>query len=95
MLYDGLQVSGSEVMNVVGKFQSEQLSIKVVTKKSSQYYGYSMSESDTMLGSACSSSTSEAQNITSSKYINPNAQFVGSICRDSNDTVIGIVFTQV
>ncbi|MDD6208425.1 MAG: hypothetical protein PUB10_07910 [Clostridiales bacterium] len=95
VLYDGLQVSGSEVMNVVGKFQNEQLSIKVVTKKSSQYYGYSMSGSDTMLGTACSSSTSEAQSVTSTKYINPNAQFVGSICRDSNDTVIGIVFTQV
>lgn len=95
VLYDGLQVSGSEVMNVVGKFQSEQLSIKVVTKKSSQYYGYSMSDSDTALGTACSSSTSDAQKVTSITYINPNAQFVGSIRRDSNDTVIGIVFTQV
>ena len=35
VMYDGLKVSGSEVINVINKFRNNTLAIKVVTKKKS------------------------------------------------------------
>lgn len=96
VLYDNLEVSGSEVVNVINKFKDSILSIKVKTSGSSSasYYNYVLKESDTILGGESSASIKEAQNYGSIHYINPNAQFVGEVLRDQNETIIGISFTQ-
>lgn len=96
VMYDGLSVAGSEVINVINKYKNDQLSIIVSTKKSVTYYGYNTIVTDGVysLGTASSSSINDAKKITHSAYINQSAQFTGEVLRDSNNTVIGIKFTQ-
>lgn len=94
MMYDGLGVSGSEVVNVINKFKNEALSVKVSTKKGTFYYNHGLSSDGAALGGAGGASIKDAQKSTSSNYINPNAQFSGSIIRDVNNTIIGIAFVQ-
>ena len=94
MMYDGTEVSGSEVINVIRKFSDETMGIKVVTSKTSVYYGYNFTESNGMLGEKSTASYKNAQDATSQNYINPTGRFAGSIVRDDNGVITGIVFTQ-
>ena len=94
VMYDGLDVTGSEVINAINKYKSEDISVKVQTKKSIVYYNRLLSDDDKQLGNASSASVKDTQQITSSYYINQKAQFNGEILRDVNDTIIGISFVQ-
>ena len=94
VMYDGLDVTGSEVINAINKYKSEDISVKVQTKKSIVYYNRLLSDDDKELGNASSASVKDTQQITSSYYINQKAQFNGEILRDVNDTIIGISFVQ-
>ncbi|WP_167957383.1 hypothetical protein [Anaerosporobacter faecicola] len=95
VMYDGLNVSGSEVVNVINKFKNGDIAIMVNTKKSSIYYDNVLDDKQTEVIGTSSASVKSAQNTLSTAYINPNAQFLGSIVRDVNYTIIGITFTQV
>ncbi len=94
VMYDGLDVTGSEVINAINKYKSEDISVKVETKKSTVYYNRLLTNSDKELGGESSASVKNTQTITSSYYINQKAQFTGEILRDVNDTIIGISFVQ-
>lgn len=94
IMYDGLEVSGSEVVNVVNKFKNNDLSIKVTTKKGTYYYNNGLNADGSELKEGSGASIKEAQKSTSTNYINPNEQFLGSVIRDANNTIIGISFTQ-
>ena len=94
VMYDGLDVTGSEVINAINKYKSEDIAVKVETKKSVTYYNRLLTNGDTELGSESSSSVKNTQTITSDYYINQKAQFNGEILRDVNDTIIGISFKQ-
>lgn len=94
VMYDGLDVTGSEVVNAINKFKNEDISVKVITKKSVVYYNRYLINSDTEIGGVSNASVKDTQTITSSYYINQKAQFTGSIIRDVNDTIIGISFVQ-
>lgn len=95
VMYDGLSVSGSEVVNVINKFKNGDISIQVNTKKSSTYYVNVLDDKQTEIIGSSSASVKTAQNSQSNTYINPNGQFLGSIIRDVNYTIIGIIFSQV
>lgn len=94
VMYDGLEVSGSEVVNVVNKFKNNEIAIKVSTMKGTTYYVHVLAENDTILGGASSASIKDAQKSSSHTFINPNAQFQGEIYRDINQAIIGISFKQ-
>ena len=94
VIYDGLKVSGSEVVNVINKFKNDTLSIQVTTKKGIAFYNYTLNSDGTALGSKGGASVKLAQDCTSSTYINPNEQFLGVVLRDVNNTIIGISFYQ-
>jgi archaellin len=94
VMYDGLDVSGSEVVNAINKFKNDDTSIKVSTKKSVIYYNRLLTNSDTELGGVSTASVKDTQLITSSTYINQKAQFTGTVLRDVNDTIICISFKQ-
>jgi len=94
VIYDGLKVSGSEVVNVINKFKNEAISIQVTTKKSTAFYNYTLNSDGTSLGGKGGASVKTAQDCTSSTYINPNEQFLGVVMRDVNNTIIGISFYQ-
>lgn len=95
VMYDSLEVSGSEVINVVNKFKNDNIGIKVTTRKSITYYINYLKNNDTTLGGSSSASIKDAQKSTHSSFINPNAQFVGEVLRDVNKTIIGIAFSQL
>lgn len=96
-MYEGISIAGSEVINVINKFKSEEISVVVTTKSNNTtYYGYSVSGTGGkyVLGSITSNSTQTAKKVSNACYIKPTAQFLGTILRDSNDAIIGIHFTQ-
>ncbi|MBO8463440.1 MAG: hypothetical protein IAC13_05855 [Firmicutes bacterium] len=91
VLYDGVQVSGSEVIHAIHKFQNEDLCIQVSTKKGGIVsYGYT----DTTLSTKSSHTWKETQNIKGTYYINPTALFQGEVVRDDNFAIVGLVFKQ-
>ena len=94
-MYDGTEVSGSEVLNVIRKFSDETMGILVQTNKNKTYYNYDFDVDKGELGKALDNSYKNAQDVASDKYINPTARFQGSIVKDVNGTIIGIVFAQV
>lgn len=94
-MYDGTEVSGSEVLNVIRKFSDETMGILVQTNKNKTYYNYNFDVDKGELGKALDNSYKNAQDVASDKYINPTARFQGSIVKDVNGTIIGIVFAQV
>lgn len=95
VMYDGMQISGSEVINVIKRFREEEISIRVQTKKNGTTdYNYSLSNGDKTLGGKSSNTLDAAKDLKDSKYINPNGQFIGSVIRDENNTILGISFVQ-
>lgn len=93
-MYEGTEVSGSEVLNVVRKFQDEAVGILVKTNKSSTYYTYQFDTASGELGTKVVGDYKQAQNELSASYINPNGRFEGGVVRDSNGTITGLTFTQ-
>lgn len=97
-MYQGLAVSGSEVLNVIAKFSSEDICIRVETiasGKSKKYahYGQNLSK-DYQLSGTSDVDISEAKNKSSVNYINPNATFNGSVQKNSNNVITCITFVQ-
>lgn len=93
-MYNGNEIQGSEVVNVINKFKSDGISIKVITKKSTTYYNRFLTGTDSELGTESTASIRDALKITSDNYINQNAMFLGEVLRDTNNTIIGIKFVQ-
>ena len=91
--YDGVTVSGSEVVNVVKKFEGDDVAIKVITNKSTAFYGYSL-KGNNELDTANVSSSKKMQEVTSPLYVNPSGSFDGTILKDANNVITGICFTQ-
>lgn len=94
-MYDGTEVSGSEVLNVIRKYSDETFGILVHTNKQSTYYHYEFDVSTGELKKNVNNSYKNAQDVTSSSYINPTGRFEGSVVKDANGTIVGLVFTQV
>lgn len=83
-LYDGLQVSGREVAAAITKYGDQLNStfiISVKTLAAAQKKDYS-------------TKTTSLPTVGADDYINPDAQFLGSVTYNSNNVVNGIVFTQ-
>ena len=91
VIYDGIQVSGSEVVNAIHKFQDDDLCVQVNTKKGGLVsYGYT----DTTLSTKSKHTMSEAQNLKGANYVNPSALFQGEVLRDDNQVIVGLLFKQ-
>ena len=96
-MYDGMNVSGSEVVNVINKFKNDTMGIVVSTNAgATTYYGYNISGGidDSVLESKSNSNVKDAQKISNKNYINPNAQFSCNVLRDKNRAIVGLKFTQ-
>lgn len=97
VMYDGMSVSGSEVINVINKFKNDTMGIIVTTKSgttTNYIFNVSADGDHYKLGAVTSSNTKNAQKVESANYINPNAQFACVILRDANNAIIGMHFTQ-
>lgn len=107
-IYDGANVQGSEVVNLIRTaIESEKfLAITVKTKAASGYkdYNYEFKDPDEdsvtepSLGSSSINEKADKQ-LTNKKseksYINPTAQFTGKVYKDTNGIIICIKFTQI
>lgn len=97
-IYDDQEISGSEVVNVIRKFNKSYLAIQVKTGKdtSGTWYGYNASVSSGVatMGSESSSDIANAIDETHVRYINPNGRFISKVYRDNNGTAIVITFLQ-
>ncbi len=97
-LYDGLEVSGSEVLNTIRKFKSEYIAIQVKTGRdaSGTWYIYNATESNgtAQVEGEIDFDLSDALDPATNQYINPNGRFLGSVLRDTNGSVSAIVFEQ-
>lgn len=98
-MYDGAEISGSEVVNVLNKFKNEYVGIRVKTGKNSTgtWYNYNTtidSNDVADIGAESNKKISEAINEQSDDYVNPNGRFVGTVYRDVNGTIAAIDFVQ-
>ena len=93
-LYDGVSVSGSEVLNVIRKYQGQSLGILVKTNKISTYYGVSFDEATGALTGQAGKTYTDALDPANDHYINPYGSFKGKVVRDINNVIVGIIFEQ-
>lgn len=97
-IYDNQEISGSEVVNVIRKFEDSYLAIQVQTGKNSSgsWYGYSASISSGVatIGSTSSTTITSAIDEKSNQYINPNGRFMSKVHRDANGAAVAMVFVQ-
>ncbi|WP_343208976.1 hypothetical protein [Anaerolentibacter hominis] len=94
LIYDGMTVSGSEVVNAINKFKNEEIGVKVTTHKSTVHYIRTLGQDNQTISGKSSASVKDAQAVANEHYINPNARFLGEVLRDKNDTIIGLFFQQ-
>lgn len=94
-IYDGLTVSGNEVYNAVNKFRNDNIAIKVITNKSTTCYGCALNNDETEITGNATGTVAAMKNTSNNSYVNPNGKFKGAVIRDSNNTIIGIKFTQI
>lgn len=101
LIYDQTEVSGSEVVNALRKFEGEYIGIQVITGKnvSGTSYIYNITKGATQgegeIGSKSSYDIGDTIDEESNEYVNPNGRFKGEVIRDKNGVIIGIVFTQL
>ncbi len=98
-MYDGLPVSGGEIVNVIRKMQDSYISIRVVTNAdtSGKCYIYNSTVSNglaTMGSEITNFDISKALDPTDSSYIYPQGKFEGKVYRDDNGAPVVIEFTQ-
>ena len=103
-IYDGADVQGSEVVNLIKKAtdNNDYLSIFVKTKANNAgvKYNYNFTpQKDNKAASITEYSKDDAPKLKESKtdkdYINPSAQFTGKVHKDANGIIICIEFTQL
>lgn len=98
-IYDGVQIKGSQVINAIRNYESQDTQINVVVNNGNGETSYCY---DTDLKSKIdSTNTSTNMKIYNDKsdmstYINPSANFSGIVVRDDKtNTIIGIKFTLI
>jgi len=93
-MYDGAEVNGYDVINLLNKYKNEYIGIQVITNKNTTGEWYIHDGSGDSL-TAASGAIENTMKEESNEYINPNGKFKGKIKRDSNGTIIAITFTQL
>ncbi|ODP26613.1 hypothetical protein PTI45_04018 [Paenibacillus nuruki] len=102
-VYDNTKVSGSQVLNSLRKYQTdEQFGIQVKTGKNPSGVWYfttvNTSTSSDQYGSVetgkPAGALTSAQDQSSSNYINPSGTFHSEIIRDKSNVIRAIVFEQ-
>jgi len=93
--YDGMDVSGSQVINLIRSLEKsgDYIGVHVVTKTGSDvWYVYDASSIDSL--SNASGNLDDAFDVTKENYINKTAMFRGTVQRDTNGRIASITFNQ-
>lgn len=103
--YDAATISGSQVLNIISEVwsQTDRIAIRVVNKggNTTTYCNagtYTAAGSATLgtdlTNSAQSTAVTAAKTKGNAAYITPTGKFLGEVCRDSNEAIVMISFTQ-
>lgn len=95
--YDGEQISGSNVLNVIKNLESgsDDVYVKVITLANSGGTFYVCDSSNNRIDTAQERTLlKNARTKTNNNYITPSAYFEGEVIRNANNAIVGIVFTQ-
>ncbi len=86
--YDGMNVSGSDVVNFAKKnlisYDAENLAPVYVSIKTSTHEEIYVSNQY----------LKNLRDFSHVRYVNPISMFVGSVVRDANDVIVGVVFEE-
>lgn len=93
-IYDGAVVSGSEVLNVIKKYDSDSVGVYVQTGKCSTYYNSEFNLTSGDYVGESSNTYMIALDDTKDTYINPYGKFKGRVVTDGNNVITGIEFMQ-
>lgn len=102
-IYEDQEVSGSEVVNVVRKYDDKRIGIFVATGKDTNgaWYindidGTNFSSGDYVgeISSGNAGGIEQLIETSDDEYVNPNGRFLGKVIRNENDSIIGLAFTQ-
>ncbi len=87
--YEGVEITGSEVRNVLTQFKDDDVIVEVVIGSSTVDYGKNQT------GVIADASKRNVGGAANPAYIAPNAKFLGSLERDANtDGITKLVFTK-
>lgn len=98
-MYDGMEVGGSDVVNIIRRFRDEYIGIMVKTNKNPSGTWY-INEVVVSNGKGEINTNGTVGNIsdlmdeTSSQYVNRNGKFTGEVIRDENGRIVALIFTQ-
>lgn len=87
-MYDGLEVTGSDVVNFIKKHLSEYSSSEVAP------IYVNIVTSTTLNDYVNGASIPDIVNFTTDKYISPISKYNGKIVRDKNNVIVGLIFTK-
>ncbi len=99
-MYEDQEVSGSEVVNVVRKYDDERMGVFVRTGKDSSGEWYINNISGISSNDYIGEITTGGENVSkmidesNNEYVNPNGKFLGKVIRNENDSIIGLYFVQ-
>ncbi|WDV46954.1 hypothetical protein PV797_04450 [Clostridiaceae bacterium M8S5] len=99
-MYEGTEISGSEVVNLLNKLKNEYMGINVITgkDKSGTWYirNVEIPNKDKIayIGEESSYRISDTIDETNHRYINPNGRFLGAVYRDNNGSIVALEFKQ-
>jgi len=92
--YTGTDVSGSTVLSAISKFwDSQDIFVSVEINGSTTYYIYNDANLTTLLtDTEMATRLAETKKASSTKYINPRNNFLGTIVEGPNGGIIGIKY---
>lgn len=99
-MYDGVTITGSEVVDVIRKFKDENVGVHVTTNKTSpngNWYINTVTVNASKVGTLGSASPNTVSNTiteTHTQYVNPNGKFEGEVIRDVNGVIVALRFVQ-
>lgn len=94
-IYDGVELRGDEVVNVLRRFKDEYIGIKIITNRDADGTWYiNVVGDDGVITGKSSASISDTTDETDPKYVNRNGVFTGSLKRDANGTITALIFEQ-
>jgi len=93
--YENITITGNQVTSLVNKYKGDTVFVKVETKTNTTWYNYKDVNLTTRVSESDNAKNISNMNIKgSTNYVNPNGKFKCTLHRDSNQTIMGIIFKQ-
>lgn len=85
--YDGVELSGSDVVAAVGSLEGQTICVSVNNGKSTTEYIYKANLTDKADGKIA-----DMKSRSKDSYVAPTAKYLGSIERDDTDRIVKVIF---